>query len=116
MTYKVAVYGSLKQGFHNHPVMRQAGGVYEDTVSLEGYDMFNLGSFPGIKEGTGTIEAELYQVSDLRPLDWLEGYHPDYEPDSLYLRRTVKLDGEDVYVYVYNGEVSRKDIVEDGKW
>ena len=113
---KVAVYGSLKQGFHNHSVMRQAGGQYEKSVRISGYDLYSLGSFPAIVEGEGSVECEVYAVEDIQPLDWLEGYREESEEDSFYLRRSVSVDGEDVFLYVFNGDVAGLERVEDGVW
>lgn len=114
--HKVAVYGSLKRGFHNHPVMQQAQGEWKGDAVVNGFVMYDLGAFPGIKEGEGSIAVELYDVADLEPLDWLEGYREDDEENSFYLRRTAEIDGEDVLIYVYNGSVERFPEVEDGVW
>lgn len=99
MNHKVAVYGSLKSGHGNHGLLK--GSIHVGNKVVEGFDMFGLGSFPGIKpkEG-GKIFVEVYEVDDttLERLDWLEGYSPDETRISLYDRQVLP-SGEFIYVY-----------------
>jgi gamma-glutamylcyclotransferase (GGCT)/AIG2-like uncharacterized protein YtfP len=77
-TVKVAVYGSLKKGFHNHYILGDS--EYVEEKYIDGYIMYSLGSFPGAFEGEGKIHVEIYEVSDnliLEDLDMLEG-HPNF--------------------------------------
>jgi gamma-glutamylcyclotransferase (GGCT)/AIG2-like uncharacterized protein YtfP len=80
----VFVYGSLKQGFHNHGVMKQAQGVLVGPIisADKSYSLFSLGSFPALayasaEETPFFIKGELYEVPShgVRILDHLEsGY------------------------------------------
>jgi gamma-glutamylcyclotransferase (GGCT)/AIG2-like uncharacterized protein YtfP len=78
---KVFVYGSLKEGFHNHVVMEMAGGKLVATgITMPQWDMVSFGAYPGvIGNGECVIKGEVYEVEDLRPIDRLEGHPTFYE-------------------------------------
>ncbi|MCR4649043.1 MAG: gamma-glutamylcyclotransferase [Lachnospiraceae bacterium] len=104
----IFVYGTLLMGQTNYyrflspmrPVMR---------AEIEGYTMFDLGSFPGIVKGEGRVKGEIYKVDSkkLSEIDRLEG------EGSLYKRVIVQPKAYDsfendeieVYTYVYNDDV-----------
>ena len=112
MTHLVFVYGSLKEGFHNHRLLRKneamglgaattanpalmlAGPGYPFLIDPEGHAA-DLGDF------VGRVRGELYEVDDelLADLDRLEG-HPEY-----YRRKEVEIVPEDhperVMAWVY---------------
>lgn len=97
---KVFVYGSLKKGYHNYPVLKDS--EYLGTFKTKGkYDMFSLGSFPAVIKNSHNyfINGELYSVTDevLNDLDELEGN------GYFYKRYLTPLQGydEDVWVYFY---------------
>lgn len=78
---KVAVYGTLKQGFSNHRVMQYAGGKKIGEEVLSGATMFSYGAFPVIALdcSENNILVEVYEVEDLEPLDRLEGFPNFYD-------------------------------------
>jgi gamma-glutamylcyclotransferase (GGCT)/AIG2-like uncharacterized protein YtfP len=104
---KLLVYGTLRQncgasGFLN-------GTDYQGDVRLPGYDMYNLGGFPGIVPNPDNKEGVVCEVFDgvtpeiMENLDYYEGYRPDYPPErSHYLRKKVEVRGEPMFVYVFN--------------
>jgi len=121
----VFVYGSLKKGFHNNRVLGDAQLV--GTGNIDGYDMYSLGGYPGIVVGSGNVKGEVYEITDkhLPWLDRLEGYSENWKPDDcMYLRQRVTVDMDQPYpddllqawVYIYNGDVSRRKKIEDGVW
>jgi gamma-glutamylcyclotransferase (GGCT)/AIG2-like uncharacterized protein YtfP len=62
--------------------------------------------------------GEIYQVSDHRPLDMLEGYNPGAD-DGMYLRRIRRIvnergDPELVELYVWNYGVDNMPLIENG--
>jgi gamma-glutamylcyclotransferase (GGCT)/AIG2-like uncharacterized protein YtfP len=77
----VFVYGSLKQGFHNHGWMEEIGAKYLGKCSTEKiFDMISMyDSYPGLINGEYGIIGELYEIDsmDIYHLDRLEGY-PNY--------------------------------------
>ena len=118
---KLFVYGTLKRGFGNHAVLR--GAEFIGKASLQGFEMYSLGGFPGIIPVTGFswVEGELYEVSDFLHLDRLEGYNPETKR-GMYLREEVSVVPENseepvaCEVYVWNREVIGRTLITDGVW
>lgn len=101
----VFVYGTLMRNYRNHGYLETS--TYIGTGSIEGYEIYDLGRYPGIIAGSGTVFGEVYQVTEEteKELDYLE------EEGDLYLKKPemVKLDnGEtlEAMVYVYNKSVA----------
>ncbi len=86
----IFVYGTLKQGFHNHYLLEDAEFICEATTK-EKYPMVNTEEyFPYLlnKKGIGhNIQGEVYRIDDaiLAVLDVLEGY-PEH-----YIREHIKV-------------------------
>lgn len=101
----VFIYGTLLEGEGNHRYYLQ-GSRCKGKATVSGYEMYDIGAFPGIVPGDGSIPGEVYEVDyeTLQNLDYLEG------EGSLYIRKSahVKMaDGKTCYawIYVYNGSV-----------
>lgn len=117
------VYGSLKRGFPNHHVLGDARFI-KNTVLIGGYDMYSLGGFPGIVPGSGRVHGEVYEISEdhLPRLDALEGYNEKWPREHCMYTREVALvpDGpeeeQEVFVYIWNDDVSRRTKIESGVW
>lgn len=80
----VAVYGSLREGLHNHHVLNGADML--DTGEIEGYNMYSLGAYPAlvpVDTPTCPIKVEVYEVNEptFIALDRLEGYPTFYNRD-----------------------------------
>lgn len=108
------VYGTLRDQHPNSARFGLSGSctVY-NNVTLTGFDLFNLGWFPGIKPGDGTVLGDVFFVPEnLWPrLDAYEGV------PSLYTRQTVSIEPlGDVQVYVYNGNPPVGSQIADGDW
>jgi len=103
----IFVYGSLKQGFHNHRVMQAANAVLLSKAQSKdrAFSLFSLGAFPALDlakddETPFKIEGELYEVpkEGVPIIDRLEsgynkgkilinaGEHGLVEADVYYLR------------------------------
>lgn len=118
----LATYGTLMQ----------AGGGGErlgvaDRVSVVGAcrfegDLYDLGRFPGAVPGAGTVRGELVRLADVQVwtvLDRYEGYDPDNEAASLFVRRRVSLTepaDQTAWVYWYNGDPGEAPRVPSGDW
>lgn len=96
---RVAVYGTLKQGFGNHRLIEQTP-VAEGIV--RGHRLYERGIPFLVEDATSDYEVvvEVYDVDDekLRRLDMLEG-HP-----SCYCRKELDIilaDGETTSAWVY---------------
>lgn len=62
MSKVIAVYGSLKMGRYNHPIIQ--GGQFLGESKIKG-TMYSLGSYPAlIPEGDKEYTVELYRVYD----------------------------------------------------
>ncbi len=102
---KVMVYGSLKRGFGNHPLMKVAGAEFIDTAtsSTNDYLMAGVGeSFPAIVKGTAYFKGEVYAISE----DGLEDYLDVLESHPVFYKRelidvTLDSTGEKVKAWAY---------------
>lgn len=120
---KVFVYGTLKRGFHNHSVMHAAGGEYLGRATRQCAQIYDTGGFPALRETDNpddAVHGEIYQVSDYRPLDSLEGYSEAYD-DGMYLRRVRQVTNEAgetelVSLYVWNYDFDNLPLIENGDY
>lgn len=119
---KILVYGTLRRNGGANRFLQ--GTAFLGETRLPGYDMINLGGFPGIvpnPQNKVGIVGEVYDGVDEKMLDHLdhyEGYHPDRPKQSChYLRETVNVGGDDVFVYVYNRPVKEWGLpIKTGDW
>lgn len=119
------VYGTLKEGGYFASAFDEIR-VSSEKAILTGYNLFDLGAFPAIKAGTGSVRGEVHRYKDQKKatelMDHIEGYNKNNEKDSLYLRRAVEVvteSGEIVsaYTYVLNRDVPKHvKTVESGSW
>lgn len=110
-TRLVFVYGSLLDGLHNNPVLRDSPLLMEWTTKPE-YTLTDQGAFPAVVEGgTTAIKGELYAVSQdvWESIEYLEGY-PHY-----YGRITLETPCGDAVMYTLDS-TDRCAIVESGDW
>lgn len=103
----VAVYGTLKRGFHNHKIIADAEYLGDDK--LDGIALYLLEFFPGAKyvEGKRAF-VEIFRLTEeyqLNLMDYLEGYDPHDPEGSLYKREVVKTKYGEAYIYIFNGDV-----------
>lgn len=117
---KVAVYGSLLKGLHNHNSYLGEAKYIGEFQTEPKFTMVDLGSFPGLlNDGNTSVSMEVYDVDDvqLSELDRLEGYSSDTPEQSYYKRELFKTPYGEAYYYVFNG-AKRKDenIVTGGNW
>lgn len=116
MNHLVAVYGSLRRGFGNYPIIKDA--PFQGTTHIGGFFMISLGFFPGViktEDETSHIFAETYLVNDkeLERLDRLEG-HPTF-----YTRTKVHTVYGEAWIYVLPPEpnyLTQCARVDSGDW
>jgi gamma-glutamylcyclotransferase (GGCT)/AIG2-like uncharacterized protein YtfP len=115
----VFVYGTLMSGHTAHSMLKGCEFIGHATTNGKLYD---LGLFPGLKDGGGTVHGELYRVDSetLSRLDDYEGYRIK-DVDSLYVRevRTVHVAPDKVYyanAYLINREVADYEAIPSGDW
>ena len=117
---RVAVYGSLREGLHNHEYcMKGAQKLGVHTLpSDDGFRMVSLGGFPAVVPAptdlATDVVVEVYLVDDkiLQVLDSLEG-HPDW-----YAREKIATPWKKAWMYVMPDEAGYNDYpeVENGDW
>ncbi len=104
---KLLVYGTLLRGELREGVLAQSPCL--GPVLTRG-QLRDLGPYPALLEGTGTVIGELYEVDahSLARIDRIEGYDPRRPEASLYRRVSLPIrhlaDGrrETVFGYHYN--------------
>lgn len=107
----VFVYGTLMRGEANH-----ANYLCSDwcrgKATVSGFEMYDIGAFPGIVPGEGTVPGELYEVGyeTLKKLDHLEG------EGNLYIRRSVPVatsagDRTFAWAYIYNDDIDGREMI-----
>ena len=114
----IAVYGSLRKGFYNHSIIEDS--VYLGRFdSLPEYNMYDLGSYPGLtKNGETSIVLEVYRVDQkiLSNVDRLEGYNILNEDRSHYIRNIIDTPYGNAYIYIYAHSVTGYPQVIEGDW
>ncbi|HDU8546524.1 TPA: gamma-glutamylcyclotransferase [Morganella morganii] len=107
---RVIVYGSLRQKQGNHHWMTYAALLGEYT--LEGYDLYDLGHYPAVVPGTGSIECEVYRISSsiLTELDELKKDGQDYR------RELVSTPYGSAWIYLYQRPVDGLVKINCGDW
>lgn len=110
--HTVAVYGSLRQGLHNHRLLTNA--EYLGTDNIPGFDMYSMGGFPFLKPSDTEAKTviEVYNVTDdeFTRLDHLEGY------PSFYDRKQVPTKHGDAWIYFIDEPSPIHDKVENRDW
>ena len=116
----VFVYGTLKRGFGNHVVMRDARGEFSDVAEIKGAKMYSYhGAFPFItftSNEEDVVYGELYYLPPSRVdegmeiLDMLEGY------PNFYNRKRVEVAGKSAWVYFMDREDDRFYEIPSGRW
>lgn len=111
--FLLATYGTLKQGFGNHGVIKDCNFIGKCTTNPE-FTMYSVGWFPGIiHNGKTSIQLEVYEVTDentARRLDQLEGY------PNLYDKEIIPTILGNVMIYVYNYPTDRLTEIKSGNW
>lgn len=103
---KILVYGTLRSGFGAH--RKLTGAEYQGDARVPGYDMINLGGFPGIIPNPDNKDGIVGEVYDgvgpemLTELDYYEGYREDKQDTSFYLRKEIDVGGDKVLIYELN--------------
>ncbi len=118
---QIFVYGTLLKGLSRSDVLRN--GEFLGNAFVRG-NLGDLGAFPGLKPGDGTVYGELYAIDDeiLSMLDRIEGFRPDDAASSLYIRENVEVVlmstgfSDRAETYFYNGTPKPDSLIEHGDY
>lgn len=116
-TPRVAVYGTLKQGFNNAHWLNGASLLGSDIISA--LTLYDIGPYPGAKwQPSKGIAIEVYQVNIdlLAQLDRLEDYRIDTPTQGEYDRQQIVTCFGLAWVYLYNPGVAGKTAIYEGGW
>lgn len=118
----LATYGTLMSTFDRVERLGVADQIsFVETCRFKG-TLYDLGRFPGAVPGNGTVHGELFRLHDSRVwtvLDRYEGYDPDREEASPFVRQRVDLQRpshQTAWVYWYNGDPDGRPRVPSGHW
>lgn len=113
----VAVYGTLRKGFGNHRLLKNA--KYLGTFNSEPiYNLHDLGGFPGLKHnGNTSVVMEVYKVTpeEAYNVDCLEGYNPNEKP-TFYDKEIIETPFGKAGVYIYVNNLDDCPLVESGDY
>lgn len=113
----IAVYGSLRKGFGNHRLLEKSKYL-GDFKTEPKFSLYNLGSYPGLKEnGITEVVMEVYEVDEYTAhrVDNLEGYTPG-EKAYFYDKIPIETPWGTASVYTYVNPISENKLVESGDW
>lgn len=118
---KLFVYGTLLQGLGLHEALAESDYMGPALVRA---DLFDLGAFPGIREGSGEVVGEVYEVSPetLARVDQIEGYAETRPAESLFLREQVTVrflaagETADVFAYFYGSPIEPCESIRHGDY
>jgi len=114
MSDRLFVYGTLRLGDVRAPLL--AGARRLGTRSVAGFELYDLGPYPGVVTGDGAVVGELVELPDrglLERLDEVEGTH---EVPPLYRRERIEVDGGRAWIYVYARPVDPARRIATGDW
>ena len=109
----IFVYGTLKKGERAHSYLEKA--YYIGEGEIEGFCLYDLGEYPGIKRCNGKVKGEVYLVDEntLKILDEYEG--KDYKRIEVEVKmkngRKIK-----AWCYEYLGEVKEENRILNDQW
>ena len=119
----ISVYGSLKKGHHNHNLFLRfpkEDWIFQGVETIQGFNLFPLGGFPGIEHGDNQLVIEKYLVSDnvLARVRGLEGYDPTrpHSEQSFYDEIDIETTSGISKVYLFVSGAQGRDIITNGDW
>lgn len=109
----IFVYGTLMRGYALHPALARVA-TYLGSGRVRG-TLLDLGSFPGLVEGRGSVSGEVYRIHAPERLPDVDREEEGYNFERR--RRKIALaDGRPAWawVYYYLGTRSRAPIIAHG--
>lgn len=112
---KILTYGSLRKGEYNYDRFKEYfkdGLQYESTITIKGFDLFDLGSYPGIKVSENPEKELVVDIMncDLNCFNDINGM----ERGAGYSSHIININNREHIIYIYEGTASK--LVESGDW
>lgn len=116
----VAVYGTLKKGYGNHDLLSRSDAEYVgEGLTGSRYNMYSMGGFPSVAlvdvdspAPKTRVSVEVYNLTDIAPLDRLEGYPAFYNRTEI----PVRVEGKYIMCWIYHIDRPTGALVEGGCW
>ncbi len=108
------VYGLLRSDQSMHDLLDGSRDL--GVATLDGYDLLDLGRYPGAIPGDGTIVGELIELRDEEQLSVLDQAEGCDRTPPLYERVDVTVRGKSAWLYVYAGDTKHVPRVVSGDW
>jgi len=109
---RVFVYGTLRRGEPNHPLLKR-GCLLGEHRAGPGFVMVDLGTYPGVvRGGEGIVKGEVYRVDrgTLQRLDRLEEY------PVVYTREQIDTPFGRAWIYLHRHARGRRGVIASGDW
>ncbi|EIB97197.1 MULTISPECIES: gamma-glutamylcyclotransferase [Pantoea] len=107
---RIIVYGSLRRKQGNSHWMTNAQWLGDHQI--EGFELYSLGHYPGVIEGNGAVQCEVYRIdaSTLAELDALRTKGGEYK------RFLTQTPFGSAWLYVYQRSVAGRQRITSGDW
>lgn len=120
------VYGTLKSSFKNEiSNLLAANAKFIAKACINGR-LYEIAGYPGLvlsKDPVDLVHGEVYSgigADLLSQLDAYEGYYPQNESGSEYIRKTITVAYEgkvyECHVYIYNWDIDPSKRLHSGKY
>ena len=114
---KVAFYGSLRKGHYNYDRFKQQYGNefnYIKTTNISGFNLFDLGSYPGLKAARNNENKVIVDIFELSEKAFDSVERMEHGAGYSTIKVVDDETGEKVYCYLY--EYPCNNLVESGDW
>jgi len=107
---RIIVYGSLRRKQGNSHWMTNAQWLGD--FQIEGFELYSLGHYPGVIEGNGAVQCEVYRI-DASTLGELDALHTK---GGEYKRHLIQTPFGSAWLYVYQRSVAGRQRIMSGDW
>ena len=111
---KIIVYGSLRKDEYNFKSFQRVYGEdnikYIETTIVDGFKLYSLGSYPGIKQAdlSNKLVVDILEVSDevWKHIEKSAGYYTVYK----------EIKGDYLPIFIYSDAIYPDALVKSGDW
>ncbi len=117
LTRLLAVYGTLKQGYHNHNVYLEGSQrIFEGFVTIP-FQLYSNGRYPMLIKSKlrSNIYIEVYEVSDKKFIEIIKLEEPfGYNYEKIEISEFNEF--VEIFVYASDLPPAEFDLIESGNW